>query len=85
MNTDQLTNAAQELINQAVTIAMQRNNPTVQPIHILAAGLEQEFTRSFFQALGVPLEPLHTLIIKSLDALPRAQGARVSADYYKSF
>lgn len=81
MNTDQLTNAAQELINQAVTIAMQRNNPTVQPIHILAAGLEQEFTRSFFQALGVPLEPLHTLIIQALDVLPRAQGSRVSADY----
>lgn len=81
MNTEQLTNAAQELINQAVTIAMQRGNPTLLPIHLLAAGLEQEFTRSFVQALGVPLEHLHSLIIKGLDQLPKAPGTRVTADY----
>lgn len=81
MNTEQFTNAAQELINQAVTIAMQRNNPTLQPIHLLAAGLEQEFTRSFLNALNMPLEALHALVIRDLDSLPKAQGSRVSADY----
>jgi len=81
MNTEQFTNAAQELINQAVTIAMQRNNPTLQPIHLLAAGLEQEFTRSFLQALNVPLEQLHNLVINDLNALPAVQGSRVATDY----
>ena len=81
MNTEQFTNAAQELINQAVTIAMQRNNPTLQPIHLLAAGLEQEFTRSFLQALDVPLEQLHNLVVRDLNALPTVHGSRVAADH----
>ena len=74
MNTEQLTNAAQELINQAVTIAMQRNNPTLQPLHLLAAGLEQEFTRSFLHALGVQVDQLHTLVVRAFDALPKVYG-----------
>jgi len=81
MNTEQLTNAAQELINQAITIAMQRSNATLQPLHLLAAALEQEFTRSFLHALGVQIDQLHALVVRALDALPKVQGSRVTADY----
>ena len=53
MNTDIFTNASTELLHQAARIAQQHENPTLTPLHTLAAGIEQEFCRSALQALKV--------------------------------
>lgn len=81
MTTENFTTASQDLINKSANIAMQRNHPTLQPLHTLAAGLEHEFCQSFFSVLNIPVEKLHAIVHKELDTLPTAQGAKLSVDY----
>jgi len=81
MNNEHLTNAAQKLINQAIDIATLRHNPILLPIHLLAAGLEQEFTRSFLQALSLDVEKLHSLVVADLDKLPQKKESQISGDH----
>ncbi len=80
MDTQNFTNATQELINDAVKLAMQRNNPTLQPIHTVAAALENEFCSSFLQMLNIPIDQLRTIAQQGLDQLPSASGTKLSMD-----
>ncbi len=80
MDTQNFTNATQELINNAVKLAMQRNNPTLQPIHTIAAALENEFCSSFLQMLNIPIDQLRTIAQQGLDQLPSAPGTKLSMD-----
>lgn len=80
MNFEQFTNASQELVQKGAAIAQQHNNPTLTPLHILAASLEQDFCKSFFTALNVPINQLAALVKKEIDGLPQAQGSQLSMD-----
>lgn len=80
MTTDNFTNASQELINQAASLARQHNNPTLLPVHTLAAGLSQDFCATFFNALGVPLDQLNSLANQEIAKLPTVQGAQLAID-----
>lgn len=80
MNFDQFTNASQELIQKGAAIAQQKQNPTLMPLHILAAALDQDFCRSFFTALTVPIAQLKSLVDKELNRLPHVQGAQLGMD-----
>ncbi len=80
MNIEKLTNAAQELLNHSINLATQLSSPTLQPLHILAAGLENDFCQSFFNILHVPIEELGTLVQAELQKLPRVQGAQLASD-----
>ena len=51
MNPEIFTISAQELVNKSILIAQEHKNPTVQPLHTLAAGLENEFCISFFNCM----------------------------------
>lgn len=81
MDSNNLTNATQELINQAAQLAIEKNNPTLQPLHTLAAGIHNEFCISFFNALHVPVNKLTETIEQGLKLLPIVQGAKLSMDY----
>lgn len=78
--TELFTHASQELINRAAVIAQQLSNPTLIPLHTLAACLEDEFCRSLFYALGIPLEHLHAWIEQELHMLPESPGIQLSID-----
>ncbi|MGB8467705.1 MAG: AAA family ATPase [Candidatus Babeliales bacterium] len=80
MNTESFTSASQELINKAATIATEHANPTVTPLHLLAAGLHDPFCVPFFQAVGVLLPQLEQVVTQELAKLPQVQGGSVSAD-----
>lgn len=80
MNFDQFTNASQELIQKAAAIAQQRHNPTLLPLHILSAALEQDFCKSFLGALNVPLSQLKVIVDKELGKLAQVQGSQLSMD-----
>ena len=81
MNTDQFTNAAQELVNQSAQLATQLGNPTIQPLHTLAIGVENQFCKPFFAMLNIPLEQLNTLVAQELHKLPQVKGSKVGIDY----
>lgn len=81
MDSNNLTNATQELINAAAERAVQEGNPTLQPLHILAATLDNEFCISFFDTLNVPTKQLNEYVTTALKQLPVAQGAKLGMDY----
>lgn len=81
MKLEEFTHASQELINKAAALATQKNNPTLTVLHTLAIGITDEFCRSFFYSLEIPLDQLQALIDQELDRLPRAQGAQLTIDY----
>lgn len=81
MNTENFTNASQELLNRSISLATEQNNATLQPLHTLAAGMQDEFCTSFFTALKTPTAQLQTLITQELHKLPRVEGARLGIDY----
>lgn len=81
MNPEILTNSAQDLFQKAIGIAQQLGNPTLQPLHLLAAGLENEFCISFFKVIHVSIPELQALVSNELGNLPRVQGGQLSSDY----
>jgi ATP-dependent Clp protease ATP-binding subunit ClpB len=81
MNTETFTYSSQELINQAVSLAIANGNPTLLPLHTLAAGLDNEFCSSFFSVLNIPMHELAILIEQEIADLPHVEGGRVAADY----
>src|SRR5207244_2031698 len=81
MNTEQFTSSSQELINKSISIALSNNNPSLVPLHTLAAGLEDEFCVNFFRVLGVPVDQLKQIVQQELAKLPQIQGAQLVADY----
>ncbi|MEX2437696.1 MAG: AAA family ATPase, partial [Candidatus Babeliales bacterium] len=81
MNLDNYTNSAQDLIQHAAQIATQLQNPTLKTLHILSASLDNDFCKSFFRLLGLPLEPLQKLIEHGITKLPHVRGSQLSLDY----
>ncbi len=81
MNPEIFTTSAQELINKSILIAQENKNPTVQPLHTLAAGINNEFCISFLNVLNVKIDELHTLVNLELGKLPVVEGSQLSSDY----
>ncbi len=80
MTFDNFTNSAQELINKAAIIAQERKSPSLQPIHLLYAALENEFCLAFFNVLQVNLAALKKLIEDELDRMPKVEGGQLTID-----
>ena len=81
MTTENFTTVSQDLLNKAAQIAMKLEQPALQPIHTLAAALENEFCLSFFAISEVPISELTTLVKQELSYLPRAsQVSNISID-----
>jgi ATP-dependent Clp protease ATP-binding subunit ClpB len=80
MNHEQFTNASYELLSSAAQQATQQKNPTLTVLHLLAASLQNDFCRSFFSVLSIPIPQLEHLIQKELHALPKVEGAQIALD-----
>jgi len=81
MDNNQFTTAAQELIQQAIQRASSLKNPSLVPLHTLAAGLESNFCTTFFSLLQVPHEQLAEIVNKELEHLPRVSTGQLVMDY----
>jgi ATP-dependent Clp protease ATP-binding subunit ClpB len=81
MNLEQFTHASSELLQRSVTLAQSEKNPTLLPLHTVAAGLEDEFCISVFNALALPLDQLRLMVTEQLSKLPRVEGGKLSTDY----
>lgn len=81
MRIDNFTTASQELINNAATLAKKLHNAVLQPLHTLAAALENEFCLSFLNVADVPTHELSALIKRELQLLPQAYNvSQISVD-----
>ena len=71
---EKFTTASQELINNAAQIATQHHNTTLQPLHLLAATLENEFCLTFFNMTDVPTHELGLLVKRELALVPTSSS-----------
>ncbi|MGQ0596458.1 ATP-dependent chaperone ClpB [Aquabacterium sp.] len=76
MRLDKLTTKFQEALTEAQSLAVTRDNPYIEPAHILLAMLRQDDgPRALLEKAGVKVPGLATELEKQLDKLPQVQGA----------
>ncbi len=73
---DRYTTASQELLQKSVEIAQHAHSSTLNPLHTLAAGSENEFCISFFSLCNLDLKKLSLLIQQELEKLPKLAHAQ---------
>ena len=76
MRQDKLTTKLQEAIADAQSLAVGNDNQYVDPVHLLAALLQQNdgSTRSLLQRAGVNVNRLATSLKTAMDRLPKVSG-----------
>ncbi len=76
MRLDKLTTKFQEALTEAQSLAVTRDNPYIEPAHILLAMIQQdEGPKALLERAGVKLGPLAAALTKQIDKLPQVQGA----------
>ncbi len=81
MNFENFTTAAQELINQAASLAVKLKNPALKPLHVFAVSLDNEFCNSFYKLFNFDIENLKNITDTELKKLPTVEGGKLVADY----
>ncbi|MFZ4651381.1 MAG: Clp protease N-terminal domain-containing protein, partial [Rubrivivax sp.] len=75
MRLDKLTTAFQQALNEASSLALTRDNPYVEPAHVLLAMLEQsDGPRALLERSGANVAGLRTAMETAVNALPSVQG-----------
>ena len=76
MRTDRLTSKFQQALASARSLALGRDNQFIEPVHAMAALLDQEggSTSHLLGLAGVDTGRLHKGIARAMDNLPRIQG-----------
>lgn len=78
MTFDKFTIKAQEVVQQAVNIAQQNQQQTIEPLHLLKGIFEKgkDVCTFVFQKLGVNAMQVQTVVDNGLQRLPRVQGGQ---------
>ena len=73
MRFDKFTIKSQELIQNSQSLALQHNNPQIEPEHLLAAMLNgsEGFVGSMMKKLGVSPEDIAQAVALAIDGLPK--------------
>ncbi|MDE6690191.1 MAG: AAA family ATPase, partial [Prevotella sp.] len=76
MTLDKFTIKAQETVQQAVLIAQQNGQQSIEPVHLLKALTDkaQDITNFIFQKLGMNTQQLEMLCQQEIQHLARVQG-----------
>ena len=75
MRVDKLTTRFQEALNEASSLAVTRDNPYIEPVHLLSAMLQQEDgPRALLERAGVKVPTLKTALDSLIAGLPQVQG-----------
>ena len=77
MRFDKLTTPFQAAIQEAQSLAVGNDNPYIEPLHVLAALINQEdgSAKAILQRAGVRVPALVAGIQQALDRLPKVEGA----------
>ncbi len=82
MNEQNFTHAFMQLLQEAFSLAQQNKHSVIQPIHILAVALQNNFCLSGFASLGIDTNKLSELVGQELSKIPTIQGAQPAPDYF---
>jgi ATP-dependent Clp protease ATP-binding subunit ClpB len=81
MNLERLTNKSSEAVNSALSIATSSGAPFVEPLHLLAALLDQSdgLGGPLLSAVGSSVGALRPQVVSALAQQPRVSGSSVAA------
>ncbi len=75
MRVDKFTTRFQEALAEASSLAVTRDNPYIEPVHLLSAMLQQEDgPRALLERAGVKVPALKTSLDSLIAGLPQVQG-----------
>ncbi|MBR1630876.1 MAG: ATP-dependent chaperone ClpB [Paludibacteraceae bacterium] len=76
MNFDKYTIKAQEAIQNAVRLAQQKGQQSIEPVHLFLALMNagEHVSRFIFNKLGINPQTLQSVAEKELESLPRVSG-----------
>ncbi|HZE90225.1 MAG TPA: ATP-dependent chaperone ClpB [Rhizobacter sp.] len=75
MRLDKLTTKFQEALSDAQSLALNRDNPYIEPVHVLAAMLSQpEGPKALLSRAGVNTAQLQSALDAAIKKLPQVQG-----------
>ncbi|MGY4828833.1 ATP-dependent chaperone ClpB [Sphaerotilaceae bacterium SBD11-9] len=75
MRLDKLTTKFQEALSEAQSLAVTRDNPYIEPVHVLAAMLAQtDGPKALLERAGVNTAKLQSALEAELKKLPQVQG-----------
>ncbi|UCH19282.1 MAG: AAA family ATPase, partial [Burkholderiales bacterium] len=75
MRIDKLTTRFQEALAEAQSLAVQRDNPSIEPVHVVSAMLSQDDgPRALLERAGANVKGLATAIDTAMAGLPQVQG-----------
>ena len=77
MRMDKLTSRFQQALGEAQSLAVGRDNPQMEPVHLMLALLDQEggSTAPLLQQGGVNTDVLRNRLDAALDGLPKLRDA----------
>jgi ATP-dependent Clp protease ATP-binding subunit ClpB len=81
MNQEKFTDAFFDLLQGAVGIAQRGEHPTVYPLHLLAAALENNFCSTGFKTIGINEKKIQEIVEQELNHLPTVHGGMVGIDH----
>jgi ATP-dependent Clp protease ATP-binding subunit ClpB len=75
MRPDKFTTRLNEALAEAQSLAIARDNPYIEPVHLVAAMLDQDDgPKALLERAGVRLPALRTAVDTALSGLPQVQG-----------
>ena len=74
MRFDKLTTQFQEALGDAQSLAAAADNPYIEPLHLLAAMLEQDGPKALLARAGIQVAGLRAAVQQALGRLPQVQG-----------
>ena len=74
MRFDKLTTQFQEALGDAQSLAAGADNPYIEPLHLLAAMLQQDGPKALLARAGVNVSGLQAAVQQALGRLPQVQG-----------
>ncbi|HEY9106932.1 MAG TPA: Clp protease N-terminal domain-containing protein, partial [Roseateles sp.] len=76
MRADKFTTRFQEALGEAQSLALSRDNPYIEPVHVLSAMLAQDDgPRALLERAGIKAPALKTALDGLISALPQVSGA----------
>lgn len=83
MNLNKFTLKAQEAVQKAVELAQNGNNQAIEPVHLLKAFLadSDSIINKIISKVGGNVGVLNQIADRSLQSLPKVQGASVTGQY----
>ena len=77
MRADKMTDKFQIALSEAQSLAVGRDHPFIEPLHLMAALLDQEGStvRQVLRTTGVDVSQLRAQLGRSIERLPKVEGA----------